>query len=274
MSSDVNTRIAPMAVSPSSPPARLGAWLTTTPARMRWVLVLGFLLLWEVYARGFGNPLFLPPFTEVILAMPRFFTLPGVAESLWVTVQELGVAFAGAVVVGTTLGMLLGYHRWANQAFMPIALLIYATPSAIFLPLYMMVFGIGISLKTFYGFSIGVFPVLITVAAGVQNLRPILISSSRSMGASELQIFRHVVFPHMLPNFFTAMRLGMGSALLGVILSELYISTNGVGGFAKQFSMNFQTVNLYCLILVVTSMAILVNELLRRQEMRLSRWGT
>ena len=58
----------------------------------------------------------------------------------------------------------------------------------------------------------------------MQNIKPILLVSARSMGASSVQILRHVIFPHMIPSFFTGMRLGMTGVLLGVLLAELYVS--------------------------------------------------
>ena len=111
-----------------------------------------------------------------------------------------------------------------------------------------------------------------TVAAGVQNIKPILLTSSRSMGASRWQIFQHVVFPHMIPSLFSGMRLGMTATLLGVILAELYASTTGVGFFSQQFANNFQAPLLYGLIFIVAAIAIIINEVLRRAEARLTRW--
>src|SRR5207253_10065539 len=61
----------------------------------------------------------------------------------------------------------------------------------------------------------------------------------RSMGASRWQIFRWVIFPHMIPSFFAGMRLGMSGVLLGVLLAELYVSTAGIGYFTQLFTQNF-----------------------------------
>ena len=108
---------------------------------------------------------------------------------------------------------------------MPIILLLYGTPQVTILPLFILYFGIGPASKIAFGVSHGIFPIIVTIVAGVQNIKPILMTAARSMGASRWQIFRWVIFPHMIPSFFAGMRLGMTGVLLGVLLAELYVST-------------------------------------------------
>ena len=94
------------------------------------------------------------------------------------------------------------------------------------------------------------------IVAGVQNIKPILLTSARSMGASRWQVLRHVIFPHMIPSFFGGMRLGMTGVLLGVLLAELYVSTAGIGHFTTLFTQNFDPTRLLGLISVLAAMAI------------------
>src|SRR5262249_23298184 len=82
-------------------------------------------------------------------------------------------------------------------------------------------------------------PIVMPSAAGVQNIKPILLTSARAMGASRWQTLRYVVFPHMIPSFFAGMRLAMTGVLLGVLLAELYVSTAGIGYFTTLFTQNF-----------------------------------
>src|SRR5207302_10114691 len=133
-------------------------------------------------------------------------------------------------------------------------------------------FGIGAASKIAFGVTHGVFPIIVTVVAGVQNLKPILLTSARSMGASRWQMFRHVIFPHMVPSFFAGMRLGMSGVLLGVLLAELYVSIAGIGYFTTLFTQNFDPTKLLGLIALLAAMAIALNELVRRAELRYSRW--
>ena len=111
----------------------------------------------------------------------------------------------------------------------PIILLLYATPQATILPLFVLVFGIGAASKIAFGVSHGMFPILMTVAAGVQNIPPILLTSARSMGANRRQILTAVVFPHLVPSFFTGLRLGITAVLFGVAaIRALHVSQSSV----------------------------------------------
>jgi NitT/TauT family transport system permease protein len=145
-------------------------------------------------------------------------------------------------------------------------------PLATLLPLYVIVFGIGTASKIAFGVSHGVFPIIVTVTSGVQNIDPVLLKSAQSMGASQRQVFTSVVFPHLIPSFFTGMRLAMTAVLLGVLLAELYVSQAGVGFFTSMFTQTFQPQNLFALVCVLAAIAVVLNELCRWAEKRFSRW--
>lgn len=247
-------------------------WLADHPGTSRMLVVVGFLLLWEVLARAFGDPLFVASPTQVIFALKQLFATRGLMQALWVTAWELALAFAISVIAGVAIGVWLGLSSFSERTFMPIVMLLYATPQITIIPIFMMVFGIGPASKVAYGISHGIFPIIVTVAAGVRNVSPLLLVSSRAMGADGAQILRHIIFPHMIPSLFTAMRLGMTATLLGVILAELYASVTGVGYFSRQFAQSFQPAILFGLILIVACMAVLINESLRRAELHLTAW--
>jgi ABC-type nitrate/sulfonate/bicarbonate transport system permease component len=175
-------------------------------------------------------------------------------------------------VIGLTVGLTVGLNRFSHRSFMPIILLLYGTPQITILPLFILYFGIGPASKIAFGVTHGMFPIIVTVIAGVQNIKPILLVSAKSMGASRWHVFRWVIFPHMIPSFFTGMRLAMTGVLLGVLLAELYVSTAGIGYFTTLFTQNFDPTKLLGLISMLAAMAIALNELVRRAETRFSRW--
>jgi ABC-type nitrate/sulfonate/bicarbonate transport system permease component len=256
----------------TTPGRRALHWLAVHPGWSRLLVIIALLLLWEIAADLFGDPLFVASPSQVVMALEPMLTTPGIPDALLVTAWELATAFALSAVVGIAFGTWLGLSPFAERSFMPIVLLLYATPQVTIIPIFMIAFGIGPASKIAYGFSHGVFPIIITVTAGVRNINPILLVSSRSMGADGGQILRHVVFPHMIPSLFTGMRLGMTATLLGVILAELYASLTGVGYFSRQFAQAFKPAELFGLIALVAAIAILINETLRRAELRFTVW--
>ena len=134
-----------------------------------------------------------------------------------------------SAIIGAAIGLAVGLSRFAHQSFMPIILLLYGLPQITILPIFVLVFGIGVASKIAFGVSHGMFPIMIAVAAGVQKIEPVYFNSARSMGASRWHLLRYVIFPHLVPSFFTGLRLGMSGVLLGVLLAELYVSTAGIG---------------------------------------------
>jgi NitT/TauT family transport system permease protein len=256
-------------MSPSA--HRLRAWL-----RRPWVarisVIIALLGLWEVAARWWVDPMFVSPPSQVFASLGALFNTRGVPAALRLTFWELGVAFVLSVVIGLAIGLPLGLAPFARRSFMPIVLLLYGTPQVTILPLFVLYFGIGPASKVAFGVSHGFFPLIVAVVAGVQNIKPIFLTSARSMGATRAQVLRHIVFPHMIPSFFSGMRLAMSGVLLGVLLAELYVSTAGIGYFTTLFTQSFDPTRLFGLIAVLAAMAIVLNEVVRRAEIHFGRW--
>jgi ABC-type nitrate/sulfonate/bicarbonate transport system permease component len=246
--------------------------MTLSPGTVRLGVILFLVVLWEVGVRFFGDPLFMSPPSDVVVALVRLTDNIPVLEALRTTLYELVTAFLMAVVVGLPLGLVLGLQRFARGSFYPIVLMLYAIPQATILPLVILAFGIGPESKIAFGFTHSVFPIVISVVAGVQNVQPTLLTCARSMGANRLQIFANVILPNMVPSFFTGMRLAMTGDLLGVLLAELYVSQAGVGHYTRLFTESFEPAKLFALIAALAAIAVVLNELCRRAERRMSRW--
>lgn len=251
---------------------RFKRWMVARPGVARLGVIALLFIAWEIAARFFVDKIFLSPPSIVFTQIHTVFETAGVPNALRVSAYEIVVAFAMSVAIGLVVGLTVGLHRFTNKSFMPIILLLYGTPQITILPLFILYFGIGPASKIAFGVSHGVFPIIVTIVAGVQSMKPILLTSARSMGASRWQIFRWVIFPHMIPSFFAGMRLGMTGVLLGVLLAELYVSTAGIGYFTTLFTQNFDPTKLLGLISLLAAMAIVLNELVRRAELHFGRW--
>jgi ABC-type nitrate/sulfonate/bicarbonate transport system permease component len=247
-------------------------YLARRPGLARLLVIAALVAVWEIAGRWFVDPLFLSPPSKVITSLGAVFATRGVPAALQITLFELAVAFVIAVAVGLVLGLAIGLQPFVRLSVFPIVLLLYGMPQITILPLFILYFGIGAASKIAFGVTHGVFPVVVTVVAGVQNLKPILMTSARSMGASRWQMFRHVIFPHMVPSFFAGMRLGMSGVLLGVLLAELYVSVAGIGYFTTLFTQNFEPAKLLGLIGTLAAMAIFLNALVRRAEPHFGNW--
>lgn len=243
-----------------------------SPGVARLLVVIVLFAVWEIGARFYADPLFLCPPSQAVAALPHIFGDPKIVNAIRVTIYEVVTAFVMSVAIGMTVGLVVGLQGFTKGAILPIILLLYAIPQATILPLFVLSFGIGPAAKIAFGVSHGIFPVIVTTVAGVQNMQPTLLTAARSMGASRVQMFTSIVFPHMIPSFFTGMRLGMTSVLLGVLLAELYVSTAGIGFYTRLFAESFSPPDLFALIAVLAAIAVTLNEICRGAERRFSRW--
>jgi ABC-type nitrate/sulfonate/bicarbonate transport system permease component len=258
----------------ATPPERGGgaAKPRVSPVIARLGVVGAILVAWEAGARMFGDPLFISPPSRVFVAMSHLARDKDVVAAVTLTCWELIAAFVLSVIFGLFVGLIVGMHRFTRGSIYPIILLLYGMPLATVLPLFVIIFGIGAASKIAFGVSHGVFPIILAVAAGVQNIKPIFLTSAKSMGASRRQMLFSVIFPHMLPSLFTGMRLAMSAVLLGVLLAELYVSQAGVGFLTSMYTQTFQPQNLFALVAILAAIAVALNELCRASERRLSQW--
>jgi ABC-type nitrate/sulfonate/bicarbonate transport system permease component len=252
--------------------AALKLWLLRHPGVVRLAVVVLLLAIWEVAARFFLDRDFVSPPSVVVMSLGALFATPGVPAALRVTLYEIAIGFLLSAIIGASVGLAVGLRRFAHRSFMPIILLLYGLPQVTILPIFVLLFGIGAASKIAFGVSHGMFPIMIAVAAGVQKINPVLLTSARSMGASRTQVLYHVIFPHAVPTFFTGLRLGMTGVLLGVLLAELYVSTTGIGYFTSIFTQSLQPTKLIGLVSMLAMIAIVLNEIVRRAETYYGRW--
>jgi len=240
-------------------------------ALTRWAIVLGAVAALEAYARLFGDPGFVQPPTAVARAwVDPILSDPKIVGALGMAVYEIAAAYALSIVFGALIGVAVGSTGFARGALLPIVLLLYAIPQVSLMPLFVLVFGLGAASKIAFGFSHGVFPVIVHVVSGMRGVNPLYLRGARSMGAGWTDILRHVVFPNMAPALFVGLRLAMTLTLLGVILAELYVSTGGVGYYTKLYAESYNPAPLFALIASLALIAALFNALVRLTERRLA----
>ncbi|HEV8022012.1 MAG TPA: ABC transporter permease subunit [Candidatus Lustribacter sp.] len=235
------------------------------------VIVL-LVLLWELLARRFGNPLLVAPPSTTLVTTIALLGDPQVTQALLAALRELAIAFVIAVVAGLVIALPLGLSTFWRGALLPLVLGLYAVPQVTVLPLFVRIFGLGPPTKIAFGVTHGIFAVILTVIAAARAVDPHLLRAATSLGATRRQMIVAVVLPSLVPSLFTGMRLAMSGVLLGVLLAELYVSTTGIGFFTQAFTNAFAPAKLFGLILLLAAIAIALNELTRMAERRFSRW--
>lgn len=178
------------------------------------------------------------------------------------TAYEVVIGFALGTAIGLAAGIALGARRFADTAAAPYIHGLASTPKIVFLPILMLLFGAGPGSKVGMGAFSAFFPVVIAIAAGMAGVDPVLVRVARSFNASSLQIVRKVYLPALVAPAVTGMRLGLGVAIIGVLLAEIKFSDKGLGHLAIQHYNFFRVADMYAVLLITFALAVLLNALM------------
>ncbi len=235
-------------------------------------LVLG---AWEVLPRtGAINPLLLPPLSQVLAMLGDLLGRATVQEAIGITAAEVLVAFLIAVPLGATLGVVIAESEYLGAIFKPMLFYVFSVPKSIFLPLFILVCGIGFSQKVAYAAFTTTFVVLMSATAAVESVRADHIVVARSYGATPVQILLRIYVPSMLPLLLETLRIAMIFNFTGVMIAEMYASRTGIGQLIANWGENFQMPQLFAGVIILATVAILFNETVRWLEARCSTWRT
>jgi ABC-type nitrate/sulfonate/bicarbonate transport system permease component len=190
---------------------------------------------------------------------------------LRVTLTELAIAFAISSTTGITLGYLISRSRYSIRVFEPLLAGIYSVPIILFLPLYILFFGLGPASKIALGATISFFPVVLNTIAGFGNVDRIFTLSARSMGASDFQLFRWVLLPAAFPIILTGLRIGFTVALLSILGSETIASLAGLGHRIVHLAEGMDTARMFAYIAFAVAIALTLNTVTSSLEARARR---
>lgn len=214
----------------------------------------------------------IPPPPDIVAACMDLLTSQVFYLHLWVTVHETLLGLGFAAILGVALGAIIGSSQGATNFFNPIILALYSVPKIVFLPILLMVFGVGMGPKIANAALHAVFPILLNTLVATAEVNVLLIKTARSMRATRLQTFRYVLLPSMVLPVFAGLKLGIGLSFLGALLAELFESTAGVAFLISRFYNEGRIADMLAVIVVLILIIVSVNSIMKVFENRLSRW--
>ncbi len=241
-----------------------------------WALACALLFgAWQaLLGTGAVRPELLPPAGTVLAAAAKLVASAEFQRHAWVTVQNIVLAFFIAAPAGLLIGLWIAESPYWSKVLKPVVFLVFAIPKTIFLPMFILAFGIGAVQKVAFGVFSTIFIVLICAFAAIESVRSDHVRVARAYGATRAQIALRVYLPSMAPILLEAARLGMIFNITGIILAEMVASRAGIGQLVANWGENFMLTELIAGILVVSTIAILFNESIRWLESRLEHWRT
>jgi ABC-type nitrate/sulfonate/bicarbonate transport system permease component len=241
----------------------------------RVAIMVAVFAVWEILSRtGAVNPRLLPSASDTLATLGDLLQRASVRNDLVVTASEVATAFILAVPIGALIGFLIAENRYFAEVVKPLLFFAFSIPKSIFLPMFILVFGVGFSQKVGFGFFSTIFIVIMSTTTAVESVKPEHLTVARSYGATAAQTAFRVYLPSMLPVLLEALRISMIFNLTGVILAEMYASREGIGHQVATWGENFQMKQLLAGVLLIAAIAMSFNELVRWVETRCSHWRT
>jgi len=194
-------------------------------------------------------------------------------RALWIGISSLAVGGGAAVLVGIPLGILLGVRRRLGSAFDFYFSALYVTPFSAVAPLFVLWFGIDAGARMIFIFFFTLPQIVIVCYQGTRSTPEGLIEVARSYLATPREIFFKTVLPYEVPFIFTALRLGVGRAVQGMVVAELLISASqGLGFLITVYSAALDIGAVLAVVLFIMLLGILASVLVQRIEDAVAPW--
>src|SRR5450631_3955915 len=238
---------------------------------LRRLIVIALIVLWEVLPRIGAIPeLFLPSLSSTLQA--GWSDAGEYGHALVVTLYEVAVAMVIACGGGILLGALVGSLPRPRLLIMPMISSLYAVPLVILYPVFTVWLGIGSESKIAFASIYGLLPTMLATAAGIQTIDPQLLLAARSMGATLRQRLLRVVLPAAIPTVLSGLRVGGALVIVGVVISEMLISSAGIGYLISGYRTILDSPHVFAG--VVLAMAVIFNAAIKWIERKAAIWQT
>jgi NitT/TauT family transport system permease protein len=238
----------------------------------RLVLLVAVLALWEYAAGRWIDDLLVSRPSAVAEQFAAWLVDGTLLRHGEVTVTEVVWGFILGASAGAVLAFVLAPLTLVQRIIDPYVYGLYSLPKVALAPLFIVWFGIGISMKILLAAITVFFLVFLNTLAGIRQVDRGLIDAVRLMGCTRLQLARTVILPASLVGLFTGLKVAIPYALIGAVIGELVASNRGIGYLVSDSASRFNTAGVFAALIVLTLMAWVLNFVVSLIDSRLSRW--
>ena len=232
--------------------------------------MLAILLFWYIMHFAVGSAAIPAPHTA-ILHFFRIFPVE-LSRHLLVSLGRISVALLVSLVLGGAIGLWMGVSERADRWLSPVVYLLYPLPKIAFLPVLMILFGLGETSKIVLIIIIIIFQILVAARDGVREISKELYYSVLSLGIGRSGLYRHLILPATLPKIMTALRICVGVSISILFFGENYATTYGIGYFIMNSWLMADYVEMFSGILALSLMGFMLFKGIDLLEERWCRW--
>ncbi|MEV6056630.1 ABC transporter permease [Streptomyces sp. NPDC052107] len=192
--------------------------------------------------------------------------------NIWTTIQEALIGFALGAGTGVVFGVALGQSRYLSDVLGPYIKMVNAIPRIVLGSIFIVAFGIGVTPKILLAAVLVFFIVFFNAFQGVREVDRNILANARVLGASQLQIIRHVIVPSALTWIIASLHSAFGFAIVGALVGEVLGAQSGLGLVIKTAQNNFDPNGVFATMLVIAVIVLGAEWLIGKLEHRLLSW--
>lgn len=188
------------------------------------LFIIGF---WYILYFTVDSAIIISPFAVIRVFILNF--SGEIMPHLLMSFYRITAAVTVSLLLGVSIGLLTGMHPKIDRVLAPLIYLLYPIPKIAFLPVFMLLFGLGDLSKIILLIAIVIFQIIVTTRDGVRSIDNKYFASARSLGMDRLDVYRHLVLPAVFPGILTALRITIGSSIAVLFFAENFAVRYGIG---------------------------------------------
>ncbi|SEL62109.1 ABC transporter permease [Streptacidiphilus jiangxiensis] len=246
-----------------------------------WAGRIGFAVLflggWELAARtNTIDPFFYGQPSGIWKSLQNLFTngteFGSIYANIWVTMQEALIGFAIGAVAGVIVGVALGQSRYLADVLGPYIKIVNAIPRIVLGSIFIVAFGLGTLPKILLAAVLVFFVVFFNAFQGVREVDRNILANAKVLGASRLQVTRHVIVPSALTWIIASLHSAFGFAIVGALVGEVLGSQQGLGLIIKQAQNQFDPNTVFAAMFLIAALVLMAEWVIGKFEHWLLSW--
>jgi ABC-type nitrate/sulfonate/bicarbonate transport system permease component len=234
--------------------------------------VVGIALAWQTASILAANPTLVPSLPAIGRAL-REIGLAQLAHDIGASLSHLAVGFGLGAATGLSLALAAGALPVFRVVLVPYVEFFRPISAIAWIPIAILLFGVGRGVPIFLIFYASVFPILVSTLDGIRRVDPALVNAARSLGASRALVTSGVILPATLPSIMAGARLSLGVGWVAMVAGELVGADAGLGWRILWHQEFFSMDGVMATIVVIGVIGWILDAALFQLQSRLLHWS-
>lgn len=236
-----------------------------------WLGVAVVAAIWQLLAMALHQTIF-PSFSTAMAALGKILGGPVLRHDVVPSILRALTGFAISGVLGVVVGLVLGYVRRLGDYCATVIDFLRSLPAPLFVPLAIVLLGLGSKMVVATVVSAAVWPVLLNAFDAARRIEPLYLDTARACGLRGFALFRLVLLPATLPMIMAGLRLALSTSLAVLVVAEILGAHSGIGYFIQDAQQTFQVPQTYAGVIVLAGVGWLFDTAFLFFEHRALRW--